>query len=112
VLFGASGDEWGKHCSESGCWVLQQGANKVCNARPMKKQTAIALLGGTVREVATNLGCSTQAVYQWPDDGKLPRATADRVIATHVRMRAAARQKWLRKRGMDIAPIERDMVAL
>lgn len=74
----------------------------------MKKQTAIALLGGSVAAAARNLGCSTQAVYKWPDDGPLPRAVADRVIATRVRMRADARKQ----RGKVLDPLEEDALSI
>lgn len=45
----------------------------------MRKLHAIHLLGGTVKAAAANLGISSSAVSQWPDD--LPRAAEDRVLA-------------------------------
>lgn len=45
----------------------------------MKKQDAINLFGGSVRDVAVAIGISVQAVYDWPDD--LTDAITDRVVA-------------------------------
>jgi hypothetical protein len=49
----------------------------------MDKSEAIRLLGGTVRRAADRIGCSYQAVRQWPDP--LPPAIADRVQAALAR---------------------------
>lgn len=49
----------------------------------MKKQTALALLGGTAATASQLLDCTPQAVHQWPD--QLPRSIADRVLAARLR---------------------------
>jgi hypothetical protein len=49
----------------------------------MDKSEAIRLLGGTVRLAADRIGCTYQAVRQWPDP--LPPAIADRVQAALAR---------------------------
>lgn len=49
----------------------------------MKKAIAISLLGGTPAHVAGHVGCSYQAVNQWPDT--LPERIADRVLAAQAR---------------------------
>lgn len=49
----------------------------------MKKSTAIELLGGSVGDVAREVGVSPQAVSQWPED--LPKRIADRVLAAQAR---------------------------
>lgn len=72
----------------------------------MKKSTAIELLGGKVTKVARHLGCSTQAVYAWPDP--LPRKIADRVLAAVVRHRA----ELLLQEGAELHPLEQDAIAL
>ena len=55
----------------------------------MKKTAAIELLGGTVADVAREVGVSPQAVSQWPED--LPPRIIDRVQAALWRMAQARR---------------------
>jgi hypothetical protein len=74
--------------------------------RPMKKQTAIYFLGGTISNAARTLGISRQAVHQWPDP--VPQAVADRILAHRVRQRAEA----MRSLGMFLDPLEQDAVEL
>lgn len=50
---------------------------------PMKKQTAIKLLGDTVAAAAAAVGTTRQAVHQWPDP--LPPRIEDRVLAAQAR---------------------------
>lgn len=52
---------------------------KVCFNKRMKKEEAIALLGGSTRSVADQIGISVQAVYLWPEE--LTPALRDRVQA-------------------------------
>lgn len=59
----------------------------------MEKSTALALLGGSVAAAARELGCTTQAVYKWPETGPIPRVAAAQVIAAAVRLRAEKRAK-------------------
>ena len=60
----------------------------------MKKQTAIALLGGTPKKAAEAMGYkAVQTVYLWPDP--LPAATADRVRGAAARLQT--RQPRARK---------------
>lgn len=73
----------------------------------MKRDTALALLGGTVAQAAQALNISHQAIYKWPTDKPLPRSTADRVLATRVRLNAEA----LRKES-PLDPITDDAVTL
>ena len=49
----------------------------------MRKDRAIALLGGNVALAAQAIGISYQAVEKWPDP--LPNRIADRVIAALAR---------------------------
>lgn len=49
----------------------------------MRKDRAIALLGGNVAMAAQAIGISYQAVEKWPDP--LPNRIADRVIAAVAR---------------------------
>jgi hypothetical protein len=49
----------------------------------MRKERAIALLGGNVALAAQAIGISYQAVEKWPDP--LPNRIADRVIAAVAR---------------------------
>lgn len=49
----------------------------------MQKLQAIELLGGTVTAAARAIGCSKQAVGQWPDI--LPARIVDRVLAVQAR---------------------------
>ncbi len=49
----------------------------------MHKIKAIELLGGTTAAAAEAIGCSYQAVKQWPDE--LPPRIADRVLAVLAR---------------------------
>jgi hypothetical protein len=49
----------------------------------MHKSKAIELLGGTIAAAAEAVGCSYQAVNQWPDE--LPARIADRVLAAQAR---------------------------
>ena len=49
----------------------------------MKKTEAIQLLGGSVKEAATTLGVTYQAVEKWPEE--LPPRIADRVLGARVR---------------------------
>ena len=72
----------------------------------MKKTTALELLGGDVRSAAKHLGVTVRAVQQWP--AKLPRASADRVIATVVRARA----RRMKRARVPLDPLEADAVAL
>lgn len=58
----------------------------------MDKQTAIRLLGGSVKKAADAIGIKPQAIYQWPDP--LPPRISDRVeacIARQEKASAAAR---------------------
>lgn len=57
--------------------------------RPVPKQLALALLGGNYAEAARRIGCSRQAVEQWPDP--LPDRIGDRVMAACVRFRIEER---------------------
>ena len=51
----------------------------------MKKDHAIALLGGTARKAAEAMGYrAVQTIYLWPDE--LPQATADRVMGAAARI--------------------------
>jgi hypothetical protein len=50
----------------------------------MKKSEAIDLLGGSVRDAASALEVSYQAVDKWPDE--LPRRIADRVLGAWTRI--------------------------
>ena len=50
----------------------------------MKKAEAIALLGGSPKEIARVLGLTPQAIYQWPDE--LDQERIDRVIGAAVRL--------------------------
>lgn len=68
----------------------------------MDKSTAFELLGGDVQSVARNMGCSVSAVHKWPKVGPLPRATADRVLAARVRLRA----ELLKAQGVQLDPLE------
>ena len=78
----------------------------------MNKTTAFALLGidvskrGHYNVMAKTLGCTRQAIAAWPEDGPLPRATADRVLASAVRRRAALKLAA----GEVLDPIEEDAV--
>lgn len=45
----------------------------------MKKTDAITKLGGTYRSAADAIGCTRQAIQDWPDE--LPRRIEDRVLA-------------------------------
>ncbi len=47
----------------------------------MDKKTVIRVVGGTVTEVARELGVTASAVSQWPDDGELPESAQNRVLA-------------------------------
>ncbi len=49
----------------------------------MLKSKAIELLGGTPAEAARQVGVTTQAISQWPDE--LPDRIADRVLAALAR---------------------------
>ena len=56
----------------------------------MLKSEAITLLGGTVSNVAKNLGITVSAVSQWPDDPEpLPPSVRDRVQAELFRRQQA-----------------------
>lgn len=57
----------------------------------MKKDEAISLLGGSISAAAKAIGCTYQAVHQWPE--VLPPRIADRVLA------AISRQKEKRNAG-------------
>lgn len=46
----------------------------------MRRDIAIALLGGTIRSAADRIGCTYQAVRHWPDP--LPSRISDRVYAS------------------------------
>lgn len=74
----------------------------------MKKATAIALLGGSVRSAAKALRCSRQAVAKWPHDGPLSPRIADRVIAACVRQRA----EEARARGEELNELEEDALSM
>lgn len=50
---------------------------------PMKKHEAISLFR-TVKELATALDITPQAIYQWPDE--LPQEQVDRVTGAAVRL--------------------------
>lgn len=51
----------------------------------MKKDHAIALLGGTAKKAAEAMGYrAVQTIYLWPDE--LPQATADRVMGAAARI--------------------------
>lgn len=51
----------------------------------MRKDHAIALLGGTAKKAAEAMGYrAVQTVYLWPDE--LPQATADRVMGAVARI--------------------------
>lgn len=50
----------------------------------MKKDTAIALLGGDIPTAAKCLGLSPHALYQWPE--QLSRSMADKVLAARLRL--------------------------
>lgn len=49
----------------------------------MLKTKALELLGGSVASAAKAIGCSVQAIAQWPED--LPARISDRVIAALAR---------------------------
>lgn len=87
---------------------LQLNAGQACNDCPMKKTTALSLLGGSVTAAAKHLQCTRQAIHKWPTDRPLPRAVADRVLAARVRLRA----ELLRAQGEQLDPIEEDAVSL
>lgn len=61
----------------------------------MKKLRAIELLGGSIPEAAKAIGCSYQAVRQWPED--LTPRIADRVVAALTRRDPAAARRALRE---------------
>ncbi len=76
----------------------------------MKRDTALALLGGVARSVeatAQALRCTRQAVYKWPADKPLPRSVADKVSAA-VRQRA----NQLKAEGRHLHPMEIDAITL
>ena len=50
----------------------------------MKKSTVIALMGGSVSDLARAIDTTPSAIYQWPE--VLPRRLVDRVIAAFVRL--------------------------
>lgn len=50
----------------------------------MKKQTALALLGGDIPSAAQALGVTPRALYKLPE--QLPRSMADRVLAARLRL--------------------------
>jgi len=54
----------------------------------MKKVTALALLGKNTNVVGSRIGCTGQAIRNWPDD--LPDRLVDRVVAAVVRDLIAA----------------------
>ena len=45
----------------------------------MTKSDAVAKLGGTYKSAADAIGCTRQAIQDWPED--LPRRIEDRVLA-------------------------------
>lgn len=57
----------------------------------MEKTRAIELLGGTISSAAQEIGCSYQAVRQWPE--VLTRRIADRVEAALARRNDASRRR-------------------
>ncbi len=73
---------------------------------PMKRETALALLGGTPARAARTLGCRAVTVYRWPDP--LPRHVADRVLACWLRLSVRDRMS----RGEPVDPVELDAVDL
>lgn len=62
----------------------------------MTKDEALTALGGTRSAAAAAIGCTPQAISQWPDI--LPRRIEDRVLA------ALSRMKKPRKAKKDQAP--------
>ena len=57
----------------------------------MQKQTAIELLGGTVKLAALAIGVTYQAVNKWPE--KLTPRVADRVEAAISRAKTQSKSK-------------------
>lgn len=51
----------------------------------MRKDKAIAKLGGSISAAAKKVGVSYKAIHEWPD--KLPPRIADRVLAAVARDR-------------------------
>jgi hypothetical protein len=49
----------------------------------MDKETAVRLLGGTVGSAAAEIGVTSSAISQWPD--QLPPRLVDRVLAALAR---------------------------
>jgi len=66
---------------------------------PLTKRAALEMLGGDAATAARAIGCSPQAVRQWPDT--LTPRLADRVLAAVYRMEQAAKlermKRWARE---------------
>lgn len=55
---------------------------------PEKGKSRRLSLGITVKELADQIGCSTQAVYQWERGERKPSLTTFVVIAHHLQFRS------------------------
>lgn len=66
---------------------------------PLTKRAALEMLGGNVTEAARAIGCTPQAVRQWPDP--LSPRLRDRVQAARWRLdqaiRLEAKRQWARE---------------
>jgi hypothetical protein len=47
----------------------------------MDKQTAMALMNCSPADAARELGVTSSAISQWPDEGPLPASAENRVLA-------------------------------
>jgi hypothetical protein len=47
----------------------------------MDKRTALHMMGGTLADAARELGITSSAISQWPDEGPLPESAENRVLA-------------------------------
>jgi hypothetical protein len=66
---------------------------------PMTKRAALEMLGGDATTAARAIGCSPQAVRQWPP--VLSPRLADRVLAAVYRMEQAAKLERMKRWARD-----------
>lgn len=85
----------------------------------MNRHTALRLLvtqpcneTEAVKRAAHALGVTTSAVYHWPQEGHLPRVTADKVLATLARQRLAQRIAQRVAAGKRVSALELDVITL
>lgn len=73
---------------------------------PMKKQTALELLGGTAASAARLIGCTNSSVHAWPNP--LPRRIADRVLAARLRFEWRVAREQAGPEGLEVHPLIED----